>query len=165
MTLGDLIPSLRTSLSCRLERGLWPESARATCAGQLIVGGVDLAHLAARFGTPVIAFDVADVRSRCRAYRDALLGVEIAYAGKAFLCRTMARLADEERLALDVCSGGEVAVAAAGGFPAPRMVLHGNVKTDEDLKTAFAAGVGRIVIDSLDEIATLAGLARPGRRC
>ncbi|MFD1534007.1 diaminopimelate decarboxylase [Pseudonocardia aurantiaca] len=159
MTLADLIPSLRTSLSSRLEPGLWPETARTTCEGQLLVGGVDLAHLAARFGTPVIAFDVTDVRSRCRAYRAALPDVEIAFAGKAFLCKAMARLADQEGLALDVCSGGEVAVAAAGGFPASRMVLHGNVKTDEDLKIAFAAGVGRIVIDSLDEIAALATLA------
>ena len=164
MTLADLIPSLRTTLSCRLEPGLWPETARATCTGQLLVGGVDLAHLAGRFGTPVIAVDAADVRSRCRAYRDALPGVEIAYAGKALLCRAMARLADQEGLALDVCSGGEVAVASAAGFPAERMLLHGNVKTDEDLKTAFAAGVGRIVIDSLDEIATLAALAPTRQR-
>ena len=127
--------------------------------GELVVGGVDLTELAGRFGTPVVAFDVTDVRSRCRAYREALPGVEIAFAGKAFLCRAMARLADEEGLALDVCSGGEVAVALAGGFPAERMVLHGNAKTDEDLKTAFAAGVARIVVDSLDEIAALATLA------
>jgi diaminopimelate decarboxylase len=163
VTLADLIPSLRTSLSCRLEPGLWPETARATCDGQLLVGGVDLAHLAARFGTPVLAIDAADVRSRCRAYREALPGVEIAYAAKAFLCRAMARLADQEGLALDVCSGGEVAVAAAGGFPGHRMVLHGNVKTDEDLKTALGVGVGRIVIDSLEEIATLAALV-PARQ-
>lgn len=158
MTLADLIPTLRTSLACHLEKGIWPETTRATCDGQLLVGGVDLAHLAGSFGTPVIAVDATDVRSRCRAYREALPGVEIAYAGKAFLCRSMARLADQEGLALDVCSGGEVAVAAAAGFPGHRMVLHGNVKTPEDLKAAFDAGVGRIVIDSLDEIPMLASL-------
>jgi diaminopimelate decarboxylase len=84
--------------------------------------------------------------------------VEIAYAAKAFLCRAMARLIDQEGLAMDVCSGGEVAVAAAAGFPGERMVMHGNVKTAEDLKTAMATGVGRIVIDSLEEIAPLAAL-------
>ena len=158
MTLADLIPSLRTTLACRLEPDLWPVTTRMTCAGQLLVGGVDLTHLAAQFGTPVLAFDVEDVRERCRAYRAALPGVEIAYAGKAFLCRAMARLAHQEGLALDVCSGGEVAVAAAAGFPGERMVLHGNVKTDDDLKAALAAGVGRIVIDSLEEIGPLAAL-------
>ncbi|GAA3102861.1 diaminopimelate decarboxylase [Pseudonocardia yunnanensis] len=158
MTLADLIPSLRTSLSSRLAPGLWPETARATCDGQLLVGGVDLAQLAAQFGTPVLAIDATDVRSRCRAYRESLPGVEIAYAAKAFLCRAMARLVDQEGLAMDVCSGGEVAVAAAAGFPGARMVMHGNVKTVEDLKTAMATGVGRIVIDSLEEIAPLAAL-------
>ncbi|MBW0119059.1 diaminopimelate decarboxylase, partial [Pseudonocardia abyssalis] len=159
MTLADLIPALRTSLSAKLEPGLWPETARAHCDGSLDVGGVDLSGLAARFGTPVVAVDTTDVRSRVRTYRDALPGVEIAYAGKAFLCRGMARLVDQEGLTLDVCSGGEVAVAAAAGFPGERMVLHGNVKAPEDLKAAFAAGVGRVVIDSLDEIAPLAASA------
>ncbi|MFC4945348.1 diaminopimelate decarboxylase family protein [Pseudonocardia sp. GCM10023141] len=163
MTLADLIPSLRTSLSCRLEPGLWPETTRSSCDGGLTVGGVDLVELAGRFGTPMIALDAADIRSRCRAYRDALPGVEIAYAAKAFLCRSMARLADQEGLALDVCSGGEVAVAAAAGFPGVRMVLHGNVKTTEDLKAAFDAHVGRIVIDSLDEIDVLAAVV-PARQ-
>ncbi len=157
-TLADLIPTLRPTLACHLDKGIWPETTRAHCDGQLLVGGVDLVHLAGRFGTPVIAVDVTDVRSRCRSYREALPGVEIAYAGKAFLCRSMARLAGLEGLALDVCSGGEVAVAAAAGFPGHRMVLHGNVKTGEDLKAAFDAGVGRIVIDSLDEIPMLASL-------
>ena len=80
--------------------------------------------------------------------------MEIAYAAKAFLCRAMARLVDQEGLAMDVCSGGEVAVAAAAGFPGARMVLHGNVKTDEDLKTALAVGVGRIVIDPIASLSS-----------
>ncbi|MGH8917395.1 MAG: diaminopimelate decarboxylase family protein, partial [Actinomycetes bacterium] len=162
MTLADLLPSLRTTLSCRLEPGLWPETTHAFCDGRLTVGGVDLTELAGRFGTPVLALDATDIRSRCRAYREALPGVEIAYAAEAFLCRSMARLADQEGLALDVCSGGEVAVAAAG-FPGERMVLHGNVKTAEDLKAALDAHVGRIVIDSLDGIETLAAVA-PARQ-
>jgi len=159
VTLADLLPSLRTSLASRLEHGLWPATARQSCAGTLTVGGVDTAHLAATFGTPVIAFDLSDVRERARSYRDALPGVEIAYAAKAFLCRSMARLADQEGLSLDVCSGGEIAVSAAAGFPGERMILHGNVQTAEDLKAAFAAHVGRIVIDSLDGIDRIAALA------
>ena len=111
VTLADLLPSLRTSLASHLEHGLWPVTAHQSCAGTLTVGGVDTARLAAAFGTPVIAFDVSDVRERARCYRDALPDVEIAYAAKAFLCRSMARLVEQERLSLDVCSGGEIALA------------------------------------------------------
>lgn len=112
--------------------------------------------MAARFGTPAQVLDTADIRARCRSYRSALPDAEIAYAGKAFLCRAIARLVEEEGLSLDVCSAGEIAVARAAGFSAQRLVLHGNVKTAEDLKAALAAGVGRIVVDSVEEIEALA---------
>jgi diaminopimelate decarboxylase len=108
--------------------------------------------------------DTADIRARCRSYRCALPDAEIAYAGKAFLCRAIARLVEEEGLSLDVCSAGELAVGRAAGFPGRRLVLHGNVKTAEDFKAALAAGVGRIVVDSVEEIDTLGDLAvRPQR--
>jgi diaminopimelate decarboxylase len=164
VTLADLLPSLRSSLYSRLEVGLWPITARCAPSGDVTVGGVSLTDVAARFGTPVHVLDTADVRARCRSYRCALPDAEIVYAGKAFLCRAMARLVEEEGLSLDVCSAGEVAVARAAGFPAERLVLHGNVKTAEDLKAALTAGVGRIVIDSVEEIQALSDLAvRPQR--
>jgi diaminopimelate decarboxylase len=163
MTLGELIPSLRTSLHARLEPGIWPMSARASCAGELTVGDVPLSELAAAHGTPTYVLDIDDVRRRCRDYRQTLPGVEVAYAGKAFLCTAMARLVADEGLSLDVCSAGELAVARAAGFPAERILLHGNAKTPEDLKAALAMGVGRIVLDSAHEIAQLASLARRGQ--
>ncbi|GAA4995260.1 diaminopimelate decarboxylase [Pseudonocardia tropica] len=159
MTLADLLPSLRPTLAARLEPGLWPVTTRATSDGALQIGGVDLAGLAVRFGTPLQVLDTADVRARCRAYRAALPDAEIVYAGKAFLCRGMARLVADEGCSVDACSGGEVAVAAAAGLPGDRIVLHGTVKTDEDLKIAFAAGVGRIVLDSAAEVDRIAVLA------
>ncbi|MBO0875473.1 MAG: diaminopimelate decarboxylase, partial [Pseudonocardia sp.] len=134
--------------------------ARADCAGEVVVGGVPLSELAARHGTPSYVLDTDEVRRRCREYRRALPGVEIAYAGKAFLCTAMARIVAEEGLSLDVCSAGEIAVAEAAGFPADRMLLHGNVKTAEDVKAALGAGVGRVVLDSTDEIGQLATLVR-----
>lgn len=160
MTLGNLVPSLRTSLNAKLDPGLWPVGARADCEGEVVVGGVPLSELAAQHGTPSYVLDTGEVRRRCREYRRALPGVEVAYAGKAFLCTAMARLIAEEGLSLDVCSAGEIAVAQAAGFPAERMLLHGNVKTAEDVKAALGAGIGRVVLDSTDEIGQLATLVR-----
>jgi len=98
---------------------------------------------------------------RCRGYREAFGDAEIAYAGKAFLCRAMVRWVDEEGLSLDVCSEGELAVASSAGFPADRILLHGNAKTPGDLRAAMAYGVARIVLDSAGEIARIAALAQP----
>jgi diaminopimelate decarboxylase len=124
------------------------------------VGGVRLCTLAARYGTPAFILDEADVRCRCRSYTAALPGTKVAPAGKAFLCRAMARWIAEEGLSPDVNSAGEVAVAQAAG----RIILYGNAKTPADLKAAFTYGAGHIVIDSLPEIARIAALApRPQR--
>ena len=147
-----------------LHPGIWPLTARAVAGGDVLVGGVTLGEIAARHGTPAYIVDEADVRQRCRAYRQAFPDAEIAYAGKAFLCRAMARWVDEEGLSLDVCSEGELAVASSAGFPAGRIVLHGNAKTPADLRAAVAYGVGRIVVDSPGEIARIAALARPRQR-
>ena len=76
----------------------------------------------------------------------------MAYATKAFLCRAMARLAHEEGMHLDVASSGELAIALAADVPGERIVLHGNNKSDDELRAARRAGVGRIVVDSFDEI-------------
>ena len=85
----------------------------------------------------------------------------MAYASKAFWCRAMARWIAEEDLSLDVCSEGELAVASSAGFPADRILLHGNAKTPGDLRAAMAYGVARIVLDSAGEIARIAALAQP----
>ena len=131
--------------------GLLPDSAEVGPDGQLLVGGCDLAALAEEFGTPLFVYDEAQLRARCRE-AVAAFGDGVAYATKAFLCRAMAKLAHEEGMHLDVASGGELAVALSAGVPAERVVLHGNNKSDEELLAARQAGVGRIVVDSFDEL-------------
>jgi diaminopimelate decarboxylase len=98
------------------------------------------------------------VRYRCHGYAAAFPDGEVAYAGKAFLCRAMAHWVEEEGLSLDVCSAGELAVAHSVSFPAERIILHGNAKTPADLQSAFHYGVGRIVADNAAEIVRLATL-------
>ncbi|MEU7104090.1 diaminopimelate decarboxylase [Streptomyces sp. NPDC046215] len=143
---------------------VWPASTRPLPDGGLAVGGVPLAELADRFGTPAYVIDEDEVRLRARAWRTALPHADVAYAGKAFLTRAMIRWIEEEGLSLDVCSAGELGLAALAGFPAERIVLHGNAKSPDDLRTALRLGVGRIVIDSTGEIARLAALVPPGAR-
>ncbi|MFI6355604.1 diaminopimelate decarboxylase [Streptomyces sp. NPDC050743] len=140
---------------------VWPASAAEPAPGGLSVGGVPLAEVADRFGTPVYVLDEAEVRDRCRTYRDAFPDAEVLYAAKAFLCRAMAHWMDEEGLGLDVCSAGELELAVTTGFPPERIVLHGNAKSPRDLDTALRLGVGRIVIDSPAEIARLAAAVGP----
>jgi len=131
-----------------------------TRADALQVGGVDVRDLARTHGTPVYVFDEADFRSRCREFREAFGGSDVYYAGKAFLCKAVVRIIGEEGLRLDVCSGGELTVALAAGMRPDRIGLHGNNKSPAELRRALEAGVGRIVVDSFDEIDRLTALAR-----
>jgi diaminopimelate decarboxylase len=137
---------------------LLPDTAASDAAGRLSLGGVDLLDLCAEFGTPVFVYDEEHLRRRCREAVTAWDG-QVAYASKAFLCRAMARLAHEEGMAIDVSTGGELHVALAAGVPGPRLVLHGNNKSDAELRRALEAGVGRIAVDSFDEIDRLERLA------
>ncbi|MGO9854717.1 MAG: diaminopimelate decarboxylase [Acidimicrobiales bacterium] len=139
------------------ERSLLPRTASVDEKGHLHVGGIDLLELAEEFGTPLFVYDEDHVRHACRE-AVAAWGEGVAYAAKAFLCRTMARLAHEEGMHLDVASGGELHVALSAGVPAGRLVLHGNNKSTDELAMALDQGVGRVVVDSFDEIARLGGL-------
>jgi diaminopimelate decarboxylase len=139
---------------------LWPRTARRDAAGVLTVGGLPVTELAARFGTPVYLLDEADFRSRCRDFVEAFGDADIFYAGKAFICKAVVRMLAEEGMFLDVCSGGELAVALAGGMPPERIGLHGNNKSVAELTRAVDAGVGRIVLDSFQEIDRLTEIAR-----
>jgi diaminopimelate decarboxylase len=140
-----------------LERHLLPRSAFVDEKGHLHVGGIDVLELAQEFGTPLFVYDEDHLRHACREAVTAW-GEGVAYATKAFLCRSMARLAYEEGMHLDVASGGELHVALSAGVPADRLILHGNNKSTEELASALSLGVGRIVVDSFDEIARLGGL-------
>lgn len=142
---------------------LLPESASLNRDGRLLIAGVDVVDLCAEVGTPVFVYDEEHLRSRCRQAR-AAWGDSVAYASKAFWCRAMARLVAEEGMAVDVSTGGELHVALAGGVPPERLVLHGNNKSEAEIATALEVGVGRIVVDSFDELDRLERLAPAGRR-
>jgi diaminopimelate decarboxylase len=133
---------------------LWSSTAVKT-DGSLVVGGVSIPELVADVNTPAYVLDEADFRARARAFRDAFAGYDVYYAGKAFLCTTVARWVAEEGLCLDVCSDGELTVALRAGVDPARIGYHGNTKTEPELRRAVAEGVGRIIVDSFDELARL----------
>jgi diaminopimelate decarboxylase len=148
---GAASPPIQGDPTAPVFPGLFPMTSDVDPSGRLRVGGMDVIDLAERFGTPLFVYDEAHLRARCRDAVEAW-GDGVAYATKAFLCVAMARLANEEGMYLDVSTGGELHVALLAGVPAERLVLHGNNKSDEELAAALAVGVGRIVIDSFDEI-------------
>ena len=145
------------AVSGPIPRRLLPDNATIADDGRLSIGGCDLIDLAEQFGTPLFVYDEAHLRARCQE-AVAAFGEGVAYASKAFLCVAMARLAHEEGMHIDVATGGELHVALAAGVPAERLVLHGNNKSTGELRAAREAGVGRIVVDSFDEMARLAAL-------
>ncbi len=144
-------------MAAPLPPSLLPDNAVVGDDGHLSIGGCDLVEVAAEFGTPVFVYDEEHLRARCReavaAFPDGA-----AYATKAFLCVAMARLAHEEGMHLDVATGGELHVALTAGVPADKLVLHGNNKSLAELAMARNAGVGRIVVDSFDELERLTRL-------
>ncbi|MAZ81868.1 MAG: diaminopimelate decarboxylase, partial [Actinobacteria bacterium] len=137
---------------------LLPDTASIGAGGRLSIGGCDLLDLADEYGTPLFVYDEAQLRARCREAVTAF-GDGVAYASKAFLCGAMARLAHEEGMHLDVATGGELYVARHAGVPGDRLVMHGNNKSDSELAMALAEGVGRIVVDSFDELDRLDAIA------
>jgi diaminopimelate decarboxylase len=141
---------------------LLPATARVDEGGRLSVGGCDVVELADRFGTPLFVYDEAHLRARCREAVAAFGEGSVSYAAKAFLCTAMARLAAEEGLGLDVASEGELHVALAAGVPPERLVLHGNNKSEAELRRALDVGVGRVVVDSDDELDRIEALVAPG---
>ena len=134
-----------------VDPSLLPATAVIGGDGRLSLGGCDLVTLAETHGTPLFVYDEAHLRAACREAVEAW-GDGVAYATKAFLCVAMAKLAHEEGMCLDVSTGGELHVALTAGVPAERLVLHGNNKSTAELAAALAVGVGRIVVDSFDEI-------------
>jgi diaminopimelate decarboxylase len=134
-----------------VDPALLPSTAVTGVDGRLSIGGCDLLELAETHGTPLFVYDETHLRTVCRE-AVAAWGDGVAYATKAFLCVAMARLAHEEGMCLDVSTGGELHVALTAGVPADRLVLHGNNKSTEELAAALSVGVGRIVVDSFDEI-------------
>uniref|UniRef100_UPI0030FCF45C diaminopimelate decarboxylase n=1 Tax=Nocardioides salarius TaxID=374513 RepID=UPI0030FCF45C len=120
---------------------------------------VALPDLVAEHGSPAYVLDETDFRSRAAAFRDAFADYDVFYAGKAFLCTAVARWVADEGLCLDVCTGGELAVAERAGFPMDRVGFHGNNKSPAEIERAVRLGVGRVIADSTAEIERLAEVA------
>ena len=125
--------------------------------GHLEIGGADCVDLAKEFGTPVYLFDEAYIRKMMRVYRDTLNSKYdgngmVLYASKAFSCKAIYRIADEEQIGVDVVSGGELYTALQAGFPAAKIYMHGNNKLDYEIGEALDAGIGCIVADAYSEI-------------
>ncbi|MCX4794892.1 diaminopimelate decarboxylase [Streptomyces sp. NBC_01242] len=149
-----------------LDAKVWARTVTRDENGAVTVGGIEVTRLAEEFGTPAYFLDESDFRARCRAWADAFgRDADVFYAGKAFLSRAVVRWLKEEGLNLDVCSGGELTCALDAGMPAERIAFHGNNKTVGEIERAVTVGVGRIVLDSFQEIARVAHIAqRLGKR-
>jgi diaminopimelate decarboxylase len=147
---------------------LWPRRVARADDGALSVADLSVQAIKERYGTPAYVLDEDDLRARCREFKAAFADQDVYYAGKAFLCKAVVRIIAEEGLHLDVCTGGELRIALAAGMPPERIGFHGNNKSLSELERAVDAGVGRIVVDSLDEIdrltevVTARGGSRPG---
>ncbi len=155
-----------------LAAAVWPRGAFRDADGEIRIGGVGATALAAEFGTPLYVVDEADARGRAAevkaAFDDAFgaIGsrVHVYYAGKAFLSSEIARWVTAAGLNIDVCSGGELAVALAAGVDPARLGFHGNNKSLAEIDRGVEVGVGAIVLDSLVEVERVAAAAeRHGR--
>src|SRR3954451_24999182 len=146
---------------------VFPIGSRLNEAGRLEVGGCDVVELAREFATPAYVYAEDDILARARAYMESFRArterFDVVYASKAFPCTAAYRLLVGEGLSCDVASGGELHLALHGGFPPERIYMHGNNKSDDELRMAIDAGVGHIVIDSFDELDRLERMA-PGQR-
>lgn len=146
---------------------VFPMGARLNEAGALCVGGCDVRDLAREFGTPAYVYAEDDMRARAQGFMAAFAEraerFQVVYASKAFPCTAAYRLFAEEGLHCDVASGGELHLALAGGFEAERLYMHGNNKSEAELRYAVEQGVGHIVADSFDELERLSRLA-PGQK-
>ncbi len=155
-----------SSLAQGLER-VFPVGTRVNERGRLEVGGCDTIELAREFGTPAYVVAEDDLRARARAFVEAgrSAGPEelcVVFASKAFPCTAVLRTLAQEGLWCDVASGGELHLALHAGFAPQRLVLHGNAKSQEELRLALHHRVGLIVVDNFDEVDRLEALIREG---
>ncbi|HEY1356227.1 MAG TPA: diaminopimelate decarboxylase [Solirubrobacterales bacterium] len=146
---------------------VFPAGSRLNPRGRIEIAGCDLVELAAEFGTPAYVYSEDDLRARARqtiaAFAERTESFEVLYASKALTCTAAYRLFAEEGLSCDVASGGELHMALRAGFDPALIYMHGNNKTEAELIAALEAGVGHLIVDSLDEIERLERLAA-GRR-
>lgn len=128
-------------------------------SGELFIGQVSSVDLANKYKTPLFVYDTALIRERARAFIQTFVKsdvrAQVAYASKAFSSVAMYQLAAEEKLSLDVVSGGELYTAIQAGFPVERIHFHGNNKSDEEIEFALDSKIGCIVVDNFYEISRL----------
>jgi diaminopimelate decarboxylase len=146
---------------------VFPLGSRVNELGRLEVGGCDVLELAREFGTPAYVVAEDDLRARARAFLAAGAAAghadfHVVFASKAFPCTAVLALFAQEGLWCDVASGGELHLALGAGFPAARIVVHGNAKSEAELRAALAHRVGLIVLDNFDEIDLLERLLGEG---
>ena len=132
--------------------------------GNLSIGGSDAVELAEEYGTPLYVMDEDLIRNNCRRFKESIDkyydGAGMAcYASKAFSCRAIYKIINEEQLGIDVVSGGELYTAASVDFPMEKVCFHGNNKTDDELKLAVEKKVGRIIVDNIFELERLDRIA------
>lgn len=141
---------------------VWPVGTRRNERGEIVIGGVRLPEIARAFGTPVYLYDEVSLRGAMRRFRDAfgaeLAGSQVVFAGKAFLTTALVQMLAEEGLGLDVVSAGELFIGLRAGMPPERISFHGNNKGRDELRMALEAGIGKIIVDNVDEVALLAEL-------
>lgn len=159
-----------------LDPGIWPATAeRDADTGAVRVGGIGVRELVADHGSPLVVMDEMDFRTRASGYRTAFAQAgasqpdsaagerssspDVYYAGKAFLSTIVARWICEEGLGVDVSTGGELAVTLRAGVPGSHIVMHGNNKSADEIRSAVSAGVGTIVIDCFEDIARVGFIA------
>jgi len=134
-----------------IPRHLLSDNCSVNNKGQLSIAGCDISELAKEFGTPLFVYDEDHIRERCREAVRAF-GAHATFASKAFLCKAMAKLAHEEGMGIDVSTGGELHICLSAGVPADKLTFHGNNKSLAELQQGIVAGVGKIVVDSFDEL-------------
>tara|TARA_B100001013_G_scaffold48662_1_gene25524 strand:- start:2095 stop:3408 length:1314 start_codon:yes stop_codon:yes gene_type:complete len=143
---------------------VFPMDTKINSEGVLEIGGCDVLSLAKAHGTPLYIYDEKTIRIMAQTFVGEFTSrypeTSVAYASKAFLNLAMAKIANEEKLSLDVVSGGEIAVAHAAGFPCNKMYFHGNNKTPIELSEAIDLGVGTIVVDGFQELDILNNIAK-----
>ncbi len=141
---------------------IFPKATTIDTEGYLRLHKKRLTALAKQFGTPLYIYDLATVRHQIAQYREALSNysgqTRLTYASKAFMCTALAAFFHQQNIGLDVASAGELFIGRQGGADPAQMHLHGNNKSELDLKQALDAGIGRIVVDNQMELAMLTRL-------
>ncbi len=154
---------LSTEDTLALDSAIWPKTAKRNSAGAIEVAGVDVRDAVSQHASPVILLDELHTRDSAREYAEAYdaaaKDADVYYAGKAFLATKVVNWLIDEGLRIDVCTMGELEIALRAGAAPEQLLFHGNNKSLAEISRALDVGVGRIVVDSMIEIARVAALA------